>query len=204
VIPLIQSAEAYESKAHRAGHGEPGHSHKEAEWQPEEGAERTSLTAAATVVTAIGFASILFGAISLEGQPMTAARGVLWGLAAFACFSLAPALGLPPQPPGVGAADVGPRQLWWMGTVLATAAGLYLLRLQSRISWLAAGGVACLALPHLIGAPAAPGGSSVPPELVRRFVVASLVTTGLFWLTLGGVGGVIYGRYLSPAPPQRL
>jgi predicted cobalt transporter CbtA len=54
--------------------------------------------------------------------------------------------------------------------------------------------VICLVLPHAVGAPAAAGESVVPALLVRRFVIASLTTTGLFWVALGIVGGIIHGR----------
>jgi predicted cobalt transporter CbtA len=49
-------------------------------------------------------------------------------------------------------------------------------------------------LPHLIGAPVATGPNSVPAELVRRFTIASVVTTGIFWLLAGTIGGLIYSR----------
>jgi predicted cobalt transporter CbtA len=46
----------------------------------------------------------------------------------------------------------------------------------------------------LIGAPAASGLSNVPAELVRRFTIASLATSGVFWLLVGTLGGLIYSR----------
>ena len=55
-------------------------------------------------------------------------------------------------------------------------------------------GALCLLLPHLIGAPAASGLSSVPGELVRRFTIASLATSGVFWFLVGTLGGLIYSR----------
>jgi predicted cobalt transporter CbtA len=62
-------------------------------------------------------------------------------------------------------------------------------------SWLTRiGGVVCLSLPHLIGAPIATGESLVPAQLIRQFAVASVATTGMFWLLVGTVGGFIYSR----------
>lgn len=55
-------------------------------------------------------------------------------------------------------------------------------------------GVAFLLLPHLIGAPTAMGQSAIPAQLLRRFAVTSLATTGMFWLLLGTVGGFISSR----------
>jgi cobalt transporter subunit CbtA len=156
------------------------------------------------VLTGISFASILFGLVSLAGRRIDAKRGALWGLSAFACFSLAPALGLPPQPPGVAVADLWDRQLWWAATVFLTAMGLYLIVGQQSRSWpLKLSGIGCLVLPHMVGAPAAAGDNRIPASLVRQFMTASLVATGLFWLALGVIGGFIYNHYQPAASDSK-
>lgn len=191
VVPLIQAAETYEAAGQEAHSGAP---HEAEGWQPAEGWERTSFTALTTVLTGIGFAAMLFGVMALAGKTINARHGALWGLAGFACFSLAPALGLPPQPPGTAVADLHQRQLWWAGTVIASAAGLWLIT-KKRPGWqLRICGVACLLLPHLIGAPVAAGENSVPAQLVRRFTIASVTTSGIFWILAGALGGFIYSR----------
>ncbi len=185
VIPLIQAAESYQAA---------GMIHQDTAWRPEGGWQRTSFTAITTLLTSIGFSAMLFGSMALTRRPIDARRGAVWGAAAFACFSLAPALGLPPQPPGVPVAGVAERQLWWVGTAVATAAGLWLLA-GGRRTWLRRiGGVVCLSLPHWIGAPIAPGQSAVPVGLLRQFAIASVATAGLFWLLLGTIGGLIGSR----------
>jgi cobalt transporter subunit CbtA len=189
VIPLIETAETYEAAAHGAAH-----EHDEEDWRPENGWQRNSFTALATVLTGIALAAILFGLVSLAGRRIDAKNGAVWGLVAFACFSLAPALGLPPQPPGVAVADLFDRQLWWAATVVATALGVYLMTARSR-SWLwKIGGLVCLILPHAIGAPPATGQTVVPVQLVRQFAVASLAASAVFWLALGVIGGLLYDR----------
>jgi cobalt transporter subunit CbtA len=188
VIPLIETAETYEAAEH---HSPSGAAHEDEGWH---GWERTLLTALTTMLSGIGFAALLFGSLSLTGRRVNTQRGALWGLAAFACFGLAPALGLPPQPPGVAVAGLYPRQVWWVGTVVATALGLWLLASKGRTWLLRIGGVVCVSLPHLIGAPAASGQNSVPAELIHRFTIASLATTGLFWLLLGTIGGFLSSR----------
>ena len=191
VVPLIQAAETYEAAGQEA-HSVASH---EAEgWQPAAGWERTSLTALTTVLTGIGFAAMLFGAMALAGEKINTRHGALWGLAAFACVSLVPALGLPPQPPGVAVADLHQRQLWWAGTVIATAVGVWLIAGRRRTWLLRSCGALCLLLPHLIGAPAATGETRVPAELVRRFSIASVATSGIFWLLAGTLGGLIYSH----------
>jgi cobalt transporter subunit CbtA len=109
VVPLIQPAEIYEAAGHEAHRGA---TQEDEGWQPSEGWERTSFTALVTMLTGIGFATMLFGVMALTGKTINTRLGALWGLAAFACVSLAPALGLPPQPPGVAVADLRKRQLW--------------------------------------------------------------------------------------------
>jgi cobalt transporter subunit CbtA len=191
VVPLIQAAETYEGAGHEP---HSGALHEDEGWQPTEGWERTSFTALTTVLTGIGFAAMLFGMMTLAGKTINMRGGALWGLAAFACVSLAPALGLPPQPPGVAVADLHQRQLWWAGTVIATAVGVWLIAGQRRTLLLRACGAMCLLLPHLIGAPVATGQNRAPAELVRRFSIASVATTGIFWLLAGTLGGLIYSR----------
>lgn len=191
VIPLIRTAETYEATQH----ANSGATHEDEGWQPADGWERTLFTAMTTILSGIGFAAILFGSLSLAGTRVNARRGALWGLAAFACLGLAPALGLPPQPPGTAVADVPERQLWWIGTALATVGGLWLLAGAKR-SWpLRIAGLVCLLLPHLIGAPATSGHHAVPAQLIRRFTIASLASIGMFWPLLGTVGGFFYSRY---------
>jgi cobalt transporter subunit CbtA len=191
VVPLIQAAETYEAAGQEAHSVAP---HEDEGWQPAEGWERTSFTALTTVLTGVAFAAVLLGVMALAGKTINTQNGALWGLAAFVCFSLAPALGLPPQPPGGAVADLHQRQLWWAGTVIATAVGMWLIAGKSRGWLLRICGVACLLLPHLIGAPVATGENSVPAQLVRRFTIASIATSGLFWLLAGTLGGFIYSR----------
>ncbi len=191
VFPLIEKAEVYESAAER---NMPG-MHEDEGWRPSNGVERMLFTALTTVLGAIGFAALLFGTVALDPVSLTWRKGALWGLAAFVCIDLAPALGLPPQPPGVAVADISARQLWWVATVASTAIGLWFI-LSSKRPWLIRLiGLPALILPHMIGAPVATGESSVPQQLVHQFALASILTTGMFWLVLGSIGGLIYRRF---------
>ena len=119
----------------------------------------------------------------------------MWGMAGFATFTIAPALGLPPEVPGAMAAEIGARQIWWLSTAAATGVGLWCLVLGGQM-WLRALGVVLIVLPHIIGAPQ-PGeiGGAVPPELAGHFVAASLVTAFVFWAVLGWLAGRFYDRF---------
>ena len=83
---------------------------------------RNAYTAAANVLTAIGFALLLAAIFALRsantGNSVSWHQGLMWGLAGFAVFTIAPGLGLPPELPGVPAAPLLSRQIWW---VLAAA-----------------------------------------------------------------------------------
>lgn len=196
--PLVLEAETYEPLgAGRDGYGQVGQAGEP--WAPEDGVERTLYSLLANVLNGVGFALVLGGAIALSGRKIDWRRGLLWGLAGFVTFGVAPAIGLPPDPPGVDAGALLPRQVWWLGTVAMTASGLWLLILTKRRG-LRALGVLALAAPHLIGAPHADiSGGPVPPELIDEFIAASLLTTGVFWLALGGATGFVTHRLAGRA-----
>jgi len=188
IVPLIDQAEGFEEAARHATPAST-HMHQDEGWRPASGFERIGLTALTTVLNGIGFGAILLAAMTLSGTQFNAASGALWGLVGFVCFVLAPALGLPPKPPGAAVADLPVRQLWWVGTVLATGAGLWL---ALRRSWSARiAGVLLLLLPHMIGAPATDEISTAPPELMQRFTATSVATNLLFWLVLGTMCGFL-------------
>lgn len=192
IAPLIAEAEAFEAGAdtHR-GHDTPD------EWAPADGIERRLYTLVGTVLTGIGFAALLFGIVSLLHVQLDARRGLLLGVAGFLCVGLAPALGLPPKPPGVPGAPVAQAQLWWMATAMLTAIGLGLM-VSSRDSWVRRlAGVLLIASPHLVGAPAAEAAAVVPAALSQRFAVTSVATQGIFWIVLGALCGTLGQRSSS-------
>lgn len=201
-VPLILKAEVYESEGTPAAHdhGESAqpaaHEHEHGAWQPEDGFERTAFTLLANIVTGVGFALLLIAASELAGGIGNWRQGVFWGLAGFAVFTLAPGLGLPPELPAMPAAELGARQLWWLATVLSTAAGIALL-FYGRSPLLIIAALALIAAPHLVGAPApASYDSPVPEDLHHSFVVAVVLTALLFWVLLGALAGLFRGRFM--------
>jgi cobalt transporter subunit CbtA len=199
-VPLIVAAETVEgaapaeTTAHTHDAATPAHSHDEKAWTPTDGFQRMAFTFAANVVTAVGFALLLIAAADFAGGIAGWRTGLLWGLAGFAVFTVAPGLGLPPELPAMPAAELMPRQIWWIGTVAATATALALIFLQKSPA-LAALGVALLVIPHLIGAPQpASFESPVPEGLHHRFVVAVTITSLVFWALLGTLAGALRPR----------
>ena len=194
VVPLILEAEVFEA-ANQSEHAADGTT-----WSPEDGVERTTYMVMASLLVGVGFGLLLVGTFVLAemaGRSIDAFRGLLWGLAGFLVFALVPWAGLPPELPGTVAAKLSARQLWWIGTAVATALGLGLV-VFGRAPWVKALALPVIALPHLIGAPQPPEhGSSAPVELAREFVIASLATTGLFWIALGTASGWLYKRIVA-------
>lgn len=222
VNPLILEAEKYEGGGHSHAPAEHAHeatdtgetadtakttentehSHdaaasEEAEtWAPEDGVERVFFTLVSNILVGVAFSLILTAAILLARQQISLQSGLVWGLAGFVVFVLAPNFGLSPELPGMPAAELGERQTWWLATVVATAGGLGLFAFSKKIPLLIAGAL-LIAAPHVYGAPL-PGSheSAVPAGLAAEFAVATIVTSGLFWLLLGGVLGNFLQRAL--------
>ncbi len=187
VIPAVLEAEGYEPAIE---HSQPAHEHNDkAEWGPAEGVERNLFTAAANVVTALGFALLLGAAAAWRGSTLNWRSGLLWGLAGYVVFFIAPSLGLHPELPGTEAANLQLRQVWWVATVACTATGLAFLCFQQR-TILKIVGVILIFAPHLIGAPQPDIHSALAPdELIQTFIIATVLSNAVFWLSLGGLYG---------------
>lgn len=204
VLPLILEAETYETEGAGHHHGEAAaddHAHEGEGWAPSDGGERLAFTLMANVLTGIAFALLLTAAMTLRGGSGWR-EGLVWGAAGYAVFSLAPALGLPPELPGMAAADLVARQVWWAGTVAATAGGLALIVFVPRFVARAIG-VILIVAPHAIGAPHLEGAhGTVPAEIAAAFVGATLVANLLFWLAIGGFSGYAIERLQAPEPQR--
>jgi cobalt transporter subunit CbtA len=210
VAPLILEAEVYENAAPEeaaasAGHthdaATPAHEQDEDAWAPQDGPERIFYTVLADVLASIGFAFLLAAVSVLSGIPITARNGVIWGLGGFLALQLAPAFGLPPELPGMPAADLAARQVWWIGTALATGVGMLAIAKLRNWTGIVIAAVLILA-PHVIGAPQLAGehASGVPAHLATAFAANSLATGALFWLIAGPLLGWLNERFArSPA-----
>lgn len=201
LVPLILQAEVFEQVATLGEKGKESHDTgsdsdgvHSTQWSPEDGLERTGFTLLASILAGIGFAAILNGVSVVAALPLTTTNGLLWGLAGFAVFSLAPALGLAPELPGMGGGDLGARQTWWWFTALATAAALIGMAKVRRPLVFAAGAV-LIVLPHLVGAPVSiPGPSGVSPELASAFATNALGVALIIWLLTGQLLGWLNAR----------
>jgi cobalt transporter subunit CbtA len=214
LTPLILEAEKYE-------HAGAGHAHdhaamtttttteavapapeaapEEEAWAPQDGAERTLFTFLASIVAGAGFAAILAGVSLLSGVNITPGNGLLWGVAGFLAVHLAPAAGLAPELPGMPAADLVARQVWWVGTIIATAAAIWLFTQRSEM-WAKGAAVFLVALPHIIGAPQPPTHESgVPAGLSAEFAANTLAAAAVLWLAIGAFLGFAMDRFVKEA-----
>ena len=198
VIPMIIEAETYETSGDDSS--SDGHSiadsaaeAEEEAWGPEDGAERTFFTATNSIIVGIGFGLLLAACYAIR-RNIKWQYGILWGLAGFLAFHLAPSFGLPPELPGDAAAQLEQRQVWWVLTVLLTALGLWIIAFQPK-PFLKLFGVALIALPHIFGAPQPEVHHGLAPESLRSaFKIASLATNAVFWIMLGVISAYIYSK----------
>jgi len=207
VVPLILQAEKYEVGFHDTSHADEtqpvASDHVKVNdsqpWAPADGVERTLYTVLATTLVGIGYTLVLVAVSALVGIDITVSNGVMWGLGGFLTFALAPAFGLPPELPGIVAADLDARQMWWWGTALSTGVGLLAMaKFRTVIGVL--GGIALIAIPHLLGAPASPGvASDIPAHLSSAFTVSTLATAMVFWMLSGTGIGVFNQRFANGA-----
>jgi cobalt transporter subunit CbtA len=157
----------------------------------------------ADILAALGFALVLAAVSVLAGIDITLRNGLLWGLGGFIATALAPSFGLPPELPGMPAADLGARQVWWWATVLLTGAGfLAVAKLRTPVS-IAIAAVLILA-PHVVGAPQLVGEheSGVPAHLATAFAAATLTASAAFWLILGPLLGYLSERFARASLPS--
>ena len=158
--------------------------------------QRQAKTLLTLVITYCGYGLGMIAGLSIArhfGKSIGPSEALLWGLAGFAAFLLAPAMGLEPTLPGVEAADLAPRQVWWLFCAVATVAGLGVLAYGSGSLRLT--GVVILSIPHIIGAPhLAEFTGILPPELSAQHAARSLGVGLVAWLILGGLARWLLDR----------
>ena len=205
--PLILAAETYEKsaeasaapKAPHSHHGTEVHSHGEG-WKPGDGMPRFFFTAITTVATAVGVAFVLMAVMVIAGVPIDERRALAWAVAGFIACGLAPAAGLAPELPGSAAGDLIARQLWWVGTAIATAVALWAFLRADHHPVVRLGAVVLLLAPHFIGAPHPHElESKVPAELAAQFAALSLAVQALLWALVGVGIGLLWPKFAPKA-----
>jgi len=199
IIPIIEQAEQYETH-HDTAQAE--HHHTSSTWAPSDGVERTGYTAATNILVTIGFTLLLVSLMSYQGNNKISIKtGLLWGLAGYTTFFIAPSIGLPPDIPGTESAPLLERQAWWLMTVVCTGAGLAMLVFGKR-HFIKLLGLGIILLPQLIGPPAFDHPSidanltASLQALTADFMIASSLTNALYWLTIGLLASAVVKHYI--------
>ena len=188
VIPTLLEGELFETgeRVHFSATGSP----QSVRGAPGLGNEwgRHAMTVGFNVVTYVGFGFLMLAAMALTEirgfTKITARSGIVWGLCGFIAIQMAPAMGLPPVLPGTIGAEVAARQAWWLGTLVASGLGLWMIAfVRGPVALI---GIALLAAPQFIGAPRLDTYWGVaPPELAAQFVSYSLGVAAVGWTSLG-------------------
>jgi cobalt transporter subunit CbtA len=158
-------------------------------------AMRDGLSIIFTMLTYTGYALIMVALMSIaegRGHNINARAGIIWGLAGFITFHFAPSLSLAPEVPGVAAADVADRQVWWTATVATAGIAMWLIAFGShKISYAIA--ALLLLAPHIIGAPEPASFSGpVPTEIGALFAARAFGVGMAAWALLGTFAGYFW------------
>lgn len=206
VVPLILQAETYETQSSEQSHSNHSHNdtqEEQQEWAPENGTERTFFTLMTNTLLGIGF-SLLIITLMTATEYSGWQSGLVWGLAGFCVFCLAPGLGLPPELPGAVQVELEHRQLWWAATVISTAIGLSLLFLNPAFTFRIVGILFIIAPHFFISTITIETISPVPKDLSNSFIIASSVANILFWSAIGTLNGILKLRYFESKPLQKV
>lgn len=226
--PLILSAEVYEDQkaespapsealtAHAHAEGvAPGHEHDHGssqEWAPENGLDRTAWTWVANMLHAFSMALLVFAVMGVYLYKRGAALASLplaacVAAAGWLSFHFWPSLGLHAEVPGMDAAPLHARQVWWVLAVGCASLACAVLGF-ARAPWRWAVAAALLALPFAVGAPHlqgdalagfGPAAHAALEQLGKQFIWATHWVALSFWACMGVACGLAFQRWLRPA-----
>lgn len=201
-VPLIAQAEIFEhrSSAH-ATEGDEDHAHDTSQSD----SQRALLTLVAMVLTFIGFALVIAAAGAASGSLQGWRSGLLWGLAGFIAFTVAPGIGLPPELPAMPAAELEARQVWWVAAVFCSAVGMAIIyRFRDSAAIVVLGAIIAL-VPHVLGAPqVAEMTSPIPADLHSNFVGLTIAVSFVSWSVMGMMLGWIWKRWNPTVAQARI
>ncbi len=194
VQPVLLHAEFYETGTLAHFGATPVSAHPEL---PGFDVMRDGLSLIFTMLTYTGYALIMLAVMGIaedRGAHIDGRTGILWGVAGFIAFHLAPGFTLAPEVPGVASADVAARQIWWFATAGSAAVALWLIAFAKN--WTMWGiAVILLLAPHIVGAPEPDSfAGPVPPEIASLFAARAFGVGFAAWVLLGCFGGYFWQR----------
>lgn len=165
---------------------------------------RDGLSIVFTMLVYSGYAMVLLALMALaeeRGAIITGRTGLIWGIAGFVAVHFAPGFSLAPEVPGVAAADVTARQIWWFATVAMAVVAMGLIGFgKGFAAW--AGAAVLLLAPHVYGAPQPEVFTGpVPTEIGALFAARALGVGLAAWVLLGAFSGFIWSRNIGGTDP---
>ena len=164
-------------------------------WKPADGWQRTMTTTTASLLTGAGFAILILGISMLINIPITKHNGLIWGVCGFIAVSLAPSVGLAPKLPGMPAADLHSRQIWWATTIVATGAAIYFWIFAKDFWWRIAAVIIALAPQFFVPTSPAITEGNLPASLASEFASSSLAASLILWLAIGYFVALALDKY---------
>ena len=203
--PLILKAEVYENAAEATAAGNNGvivpgipkvatAALETAAANLGGGFERFLTTLVSNTVAGIAFALLLTVGLTFGSKQADLGKGLLLAGSFFSAFILAPSLSMSPKMPGMPAADLTSRQIWWTVIVVSTLAGLWCLA-YGKPMVLKVLGVILMVAPHAWAVPPEVAGGSAPAVLTAEFSSATMVVNALFWALIGLFSAFFYERF---------
>lgn len=199
ITPIILDSEVYEITGSASEDGVVFEV-----WSPKDDIERSGFSFISNLLVCFAYALILLSAMAFQPS-LKVVQGFFWGGSAYICIFVAPALGLPPEIPGMEAVHLEGRQAWWLLTVLLTAAGLWLIAFFNMA--FKGLGVVLLVIPHLIGVPQPEfhGFANTDPQAIsalttlwHNFIVQTSLANGLLWLIIGMLSVLLTDKFVLP------
>lgn len=165
---------------------------------------RDGLSVVFTMLVYSGYAMVLLALMALaeeRGAEITARTGLIWGIAGFVAVHFAPGFSLAPEVPGVAAADVTARQIWWFATAAMAAVAMGLIGFgKDWMAWVAA--AVLLLAPQIYGAPEPEVFiGPVPTELGALFAARAFGVGLAAWVLLGTFCGSFWSRRIGATGP---
>ena len=137
---------------------------------------------------------LLLAACYLRHRPISWSCSIIWGLAGFFIFHLAPAFVQPQEFSVDAAVSLAVRETWWWLTVVTTALGFWMIAFKP-VHYLKLSGAVLIALPHLlITAQPDVHNMLVSEELRGTLIHTSLICNAIFWMLLGPLSAFFYNR----------
>lgn len=210
-VPLAAQMQVTHSTAETQSSPEHGHDESGQAWSPQNGIERAGWTWVANFLHSFSMALLVFAVMGAwlhsRGTTVTSLRlASVVAAAGWLSFHFWPSLGLHAEIPGMDAAPLTARQIWW-GVAVGSAASACAVASWGRTGWRWLLSAALLVFPFFIGAPELQGNSltgfssdahAALVQIGKKFIWVTHWLALMFWIAMGVVGGWTFHRWVRP------